>query len=445
MTPTTSPSLATTCSKPIASGRCAAPNTAAPFWSRRRFGAAASVWNFNRAADAVQLIVRALVLLMGGHYVDDSNGSDFEALADSALFRRRPRRHRPPNQAIQGAAAGQVASHSGGTDRPRRRHRAPPPGRQAGLLDPGRPWRRRAGGLAPTVLPGQSQRLGGCSAEAIFARCPAVVQGPPQNMQPRRVPFGPPTTVQATIFADAFFQEGEERVKAGHVCNYAGRRANSRRRNGWGYVVHIGAESFFDFGEAPAWFWTSSPSGRPSYTLWRDIGADPGHRHYGPLTAAALDGAHRQHRRTVRPEQGLRKDGPSQRHGSSAGGPARHGRRTLTGSRPKTTSPMPFPDRTRPRQIAWAGPECIRRRQTSSRCSPRWRRTSSLPQWKRRRRFWTSPGECRRFRECGGAGRGAGCGPDDAMRRDAKEGILPPNLSSPCHFVRRFDVAHACM
>ena len=35
------------------------------------FGAAASVWNFNRAGDAVQLVVRALVFLLGGHYVDD--------------------------------------------------------------------------------------------------------------------------------------------------------------------------------------------------------------------------------------------------------------------------------------------------------------------------------------------------------------------------------------
>ena len=49
------------------------------------FGAAASVWNFNRAGGAVQLVVRAPVLLLGGHYVDDFNAVDFDDLADSAF------------------------------------------------------------------------------------------------------------------------------------------------------------------------------------------------------------------------------------------------------------------------------------------------------------------------------------------------------------------------
>ncbi|CAE7476952.1 unnamed protein product [Symbiodinium pilosum] len=29
---------------------------------------------------------------------------------------------------------------------------------------------------------------------------------------------------------------------------------NQRRQNGWGYVVTIGGETFYDFGEAPPWF-----------------------------------------------------------------------------------------------------------------------------------------------------------------------------------------------
>ena len=48
------------------------------------FGAAASEWNFNRAGDAVQLLVRALVLLLGSHYVNDFNALNFADLADSA-------------------------------------------------------------------------------------------------------------------------------------------------------------------------------------------------------------------------------------------------------------------------------------------------------------------------------------------------------------------------
>ena len=52
------------------------------------FGAAASVWKLNRTADALQLLTRILLLLMGGHYVDDFNEydevapSDFHAFAD---------------------------------------------------------------------------------------------------------------------------------------------------------------------------------------------------------------------------------------------------------------------------------------------------------------------------------------------------------------------------
>ncbi|CAE7868819.1 PUB3, partial [Symbiodinium sp. KB8] len=53
------------------------------------FGAAASVWNFNRAADAVQMLLRALLLvLLGhfGHFVDDFNGVDAGEVADSAHY-----------------------------------------------------------------------------------------------------------------------------------------------------------------------------------------------------------------------------------------------------------------------------------------------------------------------------------------------------------------------
>ena len=48
------------------------------------FGAA-SVWNFNGAGDALQFLTRALLFLVGGHYVDDFNGVDATDLADSAF------------------------------------------------------------------------------------------------------------------------------------------------------------------------------------------------------------------------------------------------------------------------------------------------------------------------------------------------------------------------
>ena len=52
------------------------------------FGATASVWNFNRVADALQLLTHILFLLVGGHYVDDFNGVEY---AEHALGQRLPR------------------------------------------------------------------------------------------------------------------------------------------------------------------------------------------------------------------------------------------------------------------------------------------------------------------------------------------------------------------
>ena len=49
------------------------------------FGATASVWNFNRVADALQLLTRMLLLLVGGHYVDDFNGVEYAEHSDSAF------------------------------------------------------------------------------------------------------------------------------------------------------------------------------------------------------------------------------------------------------------------------------------------------------------------------------------------------------------------------
>ena len=70
------------------------------------FGAAASVWNFNRAADAVQMLLRALLLVLLGHFVDDFNGVDATSLTPPTLpsptsspsWVSRPShlRHRPP-------------------------------------------------------------------------------------------------------------------------------------------------------------------------------------------------------------------------------------------------------------------------------------------------------------------------------------------------------------
>ena len=58
------------------------------FWYHlaMNFGATASVWNFNRGADALQQLLRGLLLLATGHYVDDFNGLDDAILGESAML-----------------------------------------------------------------------------------------------------------------------------------------------------------------------------------------------------------------------------------------------------------------------------------------------------------------------------------------------------------------------
>ena len=79
------------------------------------FGAAASVWNFNRMADALQQLIRTLFLTPLGHFVDDFNGAEDERTAESGFaavgklfdllgFQTKPSKAQPPHheQVVQG-------------------------------------------------------------------------------------------------------------------------------------------------------------------------------------------------------------------------------------------------------------------------------------------------------------------------------------------------------
>ena len=71
------------------------------FHMAMRFGAAASVWNFNRVADALQ---RMLLLIVGGHYVDDFNGLEY-----AARPRRLPHVLGLPGERVKGTTAAATA------------------------------------------------------------------------------------------------------------------------------------------------------------------------------------------------------------------------------------------------------------------------------------------------------------------------------------------------
>ena len=74
------------------------------------FGAAASVWNFNRAADAVQMLLRSLLLVLLGHFVDDLQRRGRGGFGRIRPLRRRRllRPPRAPDEALQGTGPGQA-------------------------------------------------------------------------------------------------------------------------------------------------------------------------------------------------------------------------------------------------------------------------------------------------------------------------------------------------
>ena len=244
------------------------------------FGAAASVWNFNRAGDAVQLVVRALVLPLGGHYVDDFNALDFDDLADSAFdafggifgdlgLQTKPSKAQPPakEQVIQGVHVKLGAD--GVTVQPTQCRILKLQAiirkvLDTGVLDP--PAAQRLSGKLGFLTHTVFGAVGRAAIQPIHKRAAQATRTDANltpklvdallasaalldHIQPRFI-----RSTEVTMFADAFFVDRGREIKAGHVPDDAGRRQSQRRRNGWGYVVQIDEQVFYDFGAAPAGF-----------------------------------------------------------------------------------------------------------------------------------------------------------------------------------------------
>lgn len=72
------------------------------------FGSSASVWSFNRAADALTFLARRMLLVTTGHYVDDwaaaeqeesvqSGYQSFESIFQCLGLRMKPKKAQPPH------------------------------------------------------------------------------------------------------------------------------------------------------------------------------------------------------------------------------------------------------------------------------------------------------------------------------------------------------------
>ena len=72
-------------------------------------------------------------------------------------------------------------------------------------------------------------------------------------IKPRFIPFDA-KDIEVAVYADAFFSAGEVRHKAGHVPDGVSPAQRQKAANGWGYVLRIGDQVFYDHGVVPTWF-----------------------------------------------------------------------------------------------------------------------------------------------------------------------------------------------
>jgi len=257
------------------------------FWFHlaMNFGATASVWNFNRGADALQQLLRGLLLAATGHYVDDFNGIDDDEMADSAAtsfkdlaelgFLTKAPKAQPPadEHVVQGVnfhlnAEGVVLS--------------PTPVRVKKIMD-----QIRRALDDDSLSPDEASKLAGrvafltqaafgavakAATKAIYARAAdtaarsadqlspglaAALRSLHQilpTIKPRFIPFDAEHLDLAILYADAFFADGEKQHKAGHVPDGLNPTPDQRASNGWGYVLRIGDRVYYDHGVVPTWF-----------------------------------------------------------------------------------------------------------------------------------------------------------------------------------------------
>ena len=258
------------------------------FWFHlaMNFGATASVWNFNRAADALQQLLRGLLLTPTGHYVDDFNGVEDADLGESVAdgfqdlfaalgFLTKKSKAQPPadEHVVQGVTF--HIDENGVT-------LSPTPRRVEKILA-----QLRRALHDDSLSPDDASRLAGrvafltqsvfgavarAATKAIYARAAdtaawsndALSPGLAAALKtlvnilpttrPRFVPFNADQLDMAVLYADAFFTDGERRHKAGHVPDGLNPSPHQRAANGWGYVLRIGDRVFYDHGVVPPWF-----------------------------------------------------------------------------------------------------------------------------------------------------------------------------------------------
>ena len=274
--------------RPAHCGTFLATKHGVTFWFHlaMNFGATASVWNFNRAADALQQLLRGLLLTPTGHYVDDFNGVEDDDLGESAadgfqnlfaalgFLTKKSKAQPPANEHVVQGVTFHIDEHGVTL--------SPTPRRVEKILA-----QLRRALHEDSLSPDDASRLAGrvafltqsvfgavarAATKAIYARAADTAAWSNDSLspglaaalktlvnilpttRPRFVPFNADQLAMAVLYADAFFTDGERRHKAGHVPDGMNPSPHQRAANGWGYVLRIGDRVFYDHGVVPPWF-----------------------------------------------------------------------------------------------------------------------------------------------------------------------------------------------
>eukprot|EP00435_Cladocopium_sp_Y103_P013637 s2457_g3.t1 len=250
------------------------------------FGAASSVWNFNRAADAITFLSRRLLATTVGHYVDDFIGieaadtvcSGFDGFAELSKImglRMKEAKALPP-QGEQKVLGINMAIHPEGVEL------APHPRRCQKVLQTisqalsnnhlsADEAHRLAGKLVflTSTLFGQ---LGRAALQPLYARAhghqPATtghhlnwplrsalrtLQGLLHDVQPRFIPraIKQPAIV---IYTDAYFVMDGKHISVGsdQIPSQWSTSKCPNYENGWGYVIHYESQTHFAAGRVPS-------------------------------------------------------------------------------------------------------------------------------------------------------------------------------------------------
>lgn len=251
------------------------------------FGATASVWNFNRYADAVQFLARKMLITPAFHFVDDFAGFEPPSMADSGHrafseffgilgIETKSTKAQPPapQQRLLGVDL-RVEPHAVVV--------APCPDRvqkvlvlidsvlQTNSLAP--PLAQKLAGKINFLNTTMFGQCGSAALQPVYARAANLnpggqrdfqltdaltcalrcIQSILRNSKPKRIPFGmwPFTPV---IYADAFFKMNQKlwSLQDPDIPTAWSKSAAPHMLNGWGIVCRVHCGTFFCGGQVPA-------------------------------------------------------------------------------------------------------------------------------------------------------------------------------------------------